>query len=210
VGMFLNLINLLPIHPLDGGRIVTAISRWFWLLGLIGGLMVIIYLKSILFFIIWVMFAFDLYGKYGPSKKSKQRNLPLKMTIPLETFEQTHMFIPGEDHRRRLAFSTYCQVDGGKQMIRLYWPGLNTLHPIEVPTPSLIKGVEVQGLRRNPPEYPTELIAQINVEMEPYQNDRYYDVPIRLRWIYGIAYLSLAAFLAYMYFMVIPPYLPEF
>jgi Zn-dependent protease len=210
VGMFLNLINLLPIHPLDGGRIVTAISRWFWLLGLIGGLMVIVYLKSILFFIIWVMFAFDLYGKYGPSKKSKQRNLPLKMTIPLETFEQTNMLVPGEDHRRKLTFSTYCQVEGGKQMIRVYWPGLEALHPIEVPSPSLIKEVRVEGLRKSPPEDPKELIAQINVEMEPYVNDRYYDVPLRMRWIYGVAYLGLAAFLAYMYFMVIPPYLPEF
>ena len=33
-GYFLNLFNLLPVGMLDGGRIVTAMSRWFWLPGL--------------------------------------------------------------------------------------------------------------------------------------------------------------------------------
>lgn len=33
-GFFLNLFNLIPIVPLDGGRIVAAISPWFWLFGL--------------------------------------------------------------------------------------------------------------------------------------------------------------------------------
>ena len=36
VGYFLNLINLMPMLPLDGGWIVSAISPWLWLLGLIG------------------------------------------------------------------------------------------------------------------------------------------------------------------------------
>lgn len=34
-GMFLNLFNLVPIVPLDGGRIVSAISPWLWVLGLL-------------------------------------------------------------------------------------------------------------------------------------------------------------------------------
>jgi Zn-dependent protease len=33
-GFFINLFNLIPMIPLDGGRIVTALSPWFWLLGL--------------------------------------------------------------------------------------------------------------------------------------------------------------------------------
>jgi Zn-dependent protease len=39
-GFFLNLFNLLPTYPLDGGRIAGAISPWFWPLGqvLAGGL----------------------------------------------------------------------------------------------------------------------------------------------------------------------------
>jgi Zn-dependent protease len=31
-----HLFNLLPVSPLDGGRIVAAISRWLWIVGLVG------------------------------------------------------------------------------------------------------------------------------------------------------------------------------
>lgn len=34
-GFWLNLFNLIPLSPLDGGRVVTAISRWLWVAGLI-------------------------------------------------------------------------------------------------------------------------------------------------------------------------------
>ena len=36
LGFFLNLFNLLPVPPLDGGRITAAISPWLWIVGLVG------------------------------------------------------------------------------------------------------------------------------------------------------------------------------
>src|ERR1019366_6052353 len=33
-GFFLNLFNLAPVGILDGGRIVTALSPWLWLVGI--------------------------------------------------------------------------------------------------------------------------------------------------------------------------------
>jgi Zn-dependent protease len=41
-GFFLNLFNLAPVGFLDGGRIVTALSPWLWLVGaaVLGGMMV--------------------------------------------------------------------------------------------------------------------------------------------------------------------------
>jgi Zn-dependent protease len=35
-GFFLNLFNLMPVGFLDGGRIVTALSPWLWIVGFIG------------------------------------------------------------------------------------------------------------------------------------------------------------------------------
>lgn len=45
----LNLFNLIPIPPLDGGRVCAAVSRWFWVLGLamLGG--------AVLYFHAWGM-----------------------------------------------------------------------------------------------------------------------------------------------------------
>jgi Zn-dependent protease len=34
MGLFLNLFNLIPIVPLDGGRIVSAVTPWLWVVGL--------------------------------------------------------------------------------------------------------------------------------------------------------------------------------
>jgi len=34
IGFFLNLFNLAPVTPLDGGRAVAALSPWMWFLGL--------------------------------------------------------------------------------------------------------------------------------------------------------------------------------
>jgi Zn-dependent protease len=36
IGFFLNLFNLLPVLPLDGGRAMAALSPWVWLVGFAG------------------------------------------------------------------------------------------------------------------------------------------------------------------------------
>ncbi len=44
VGLWLNLFNLIPVSPLDGGRAMAAVSRWGWVVGL--ALLVLLFLRS--------------------------------------------------------------------------------------------------------------------------------------------------------------------
>src|SRR5947207_11389915 len=50
-GYFLNLFNLMPVGFLDGGRIVTALSRWLWLPGFA---MLLLFGWKFLNFIVWL------------------------------------------------------------------------------------------------------------------------------------------------------------
>ena len=45
-GFLINLFNLIPLYPLDGGRIIGAISRWLWLVGAAVGVTVFVLTQS--------------------------------------------------------------------------------------------------------------------------------------------------------------------
>lgn len=51
-GVLLNLFNLLPVLPLDGGRAVGAISRWLWVVGYGGLLLLMLWRPSPILLII--------------------------------------------------------------------------------------------------------------------------------------------------------------
>jgi Zn-dependent protease len=59
-GFLINLFNLIPISPLDGGRIVGVISRWLWVAGYAIGIVVLIVTRSPLLFLILVIGLFSL------------------------------------------------------------------------------------------------------------------------------------------------------
>jgi Zn-dependent protease len=46
IGFFLNLFNLLPMSPLDGGRIVGAVWRGFWIFGVVAAVVIATWLDS--------------------------------------------------------------------------------------------------------------------------------------------------------------------
>ncbi|WP_068776436.1 site-2 protease family protein [Paenibacillus sp. FJAT-26967] len=201
-GLFLNLINLLPIHPLDGGRISTAVTRWLWLVGLIGGLAVIVYLRSFLFLIIWIMFAWDLYKKFV-----KYRNKPQlfhfhpRFDMTAQHLLQQGYMIPGEDHKRNLDFTTYSDIGEGNtgvQMLQVSWDAIDFETKFELPRQSIVHRVQVTKIERANREDGLHLILHCDVELEPYDNDAYYEVPTASRWKFGIAYAGLAIYLLAM------------
>jgi Zn-dependent protease len=64
VGFFLNLFNLLPIVPLDGGRAVAALHPAFWLLGLIGLAGLLVISPNIILILILVIGAMELWTRW--------------------------------------------------------------------------------------------------------------------------------------------------
>lgn len=199
-GFFLNLINLLPIHPLDGGRISTAISRWLWLIGLIGGLYVIYDLRSWLFLIIWALFAWELFQKYvwKREKPGKRYAIGFALSVPYYQLEEAGVFIPGEQHRRDLPFTTWSDLNGGKQIVQPTWEGYLSDAKLELPKQALVHRVQVAGVERN--DAAMRLTIRLLVEWEAHMNDVYYDVPLRTRWGFGIAYALLAGTLGVLMF----------
>jgi Zn-dependent protease len=59
-GFLINLFNLIPISPLDGGRIVGVISRWLWAVGYAVGIVVFLLTKSPILFLILLLGLFTL------------------------------------------------------------------------------------------------------------------------------------------------------
>lgn len=202
IGFFLNLINLLPIHPLDGGRIVTAVTRWLWVVGLVGGLVVIWYLKSLLFLFIWAMFAWELYTKYGKSPGKSGNSsfvLPFRLTIPMQYLRMQGAFVPGEEHRRDLDFVTYSDLERN-QIVEVSWDSLGVKEKVTLQKQYLIRNVRVVGVKHMPGDGAplTHVVAQCEMSGEPFEHDRYYEVAPRVRWAYGIAYFGLALLLGAM------------
>ncbi|SFS85645.1 site-2 protease family protein [Marininema halotolerans] len=205
LGFIINLFNLLPIHPLDGGRIVTAISRWFWVLGLIGGLVLIIYTKNLILIIIWLMFAFELWATFFSRRRQRVRKVTAGAEIEAASFHQHGYPIPADDHRRRLSMVQYCTLEDHEHWGDVYYPGLGVIHRMNgflgsfesvwLTKTKVMKdsdGKEIVQMRLEADYTPSDMEASLR------KDEAYYKVSPTIRFIYGTAYLGLAVFLIYM------------
>jgi Zn-dependent protease len=70
VGFFLNLFNLLPILPLDGGRAMAALSPWVWLVGLVGLVALVVFFPNPILLLILLLGGLESWRRW------KERNTP--------------------------------------------------------------------------------------------------------------------------------------
>jgi Zn-dependent protease len=64
VGILLNLFNLIPVSPLDGGRIAGAFSRTFWIIGYALGIVALVATRSPLLLLVLVVGLFTLWQRW--------------------------------------------------------------------------------------------------------------------------------------------------
>lgn len=210
IGFMINLFNLLPMQPLDGGRIASAVSRWLWIVGLIGGALLIVYMNAWILIIFWLLFAYDLYKKYI----RKINTTPMKQMInweePLGPLLEAGYFIPGEEHRRELPFTTYSTLDG-VQRVTVKWESLGIEHTADLSGQSIIDKVEVVKVGRVLDREEPQLLIVVTVQGHTHESDLYYEVPAKTRLGYGLAYFALAAYLISLLWLIgtiEPPTLP--
>jgi Zn-dependent protease len=68
IGFFINLFNLLPVLPLDGGRAMAALAPWMWLVGF--GVLVALLLVVPNFILLFIVFlgGYELYHRWRARK----------------------------------------------------------------------------------------------------------------------------------------------
>jgi Zn-dependent protease len=64
VGLFLNLFNLLPVVPLDGGRAMAAMAPWMWFLGLAAMIPLAVVFPNPIMFLIVLFAGFETYRRW--------------------------------------------------------------------------------------------------------------------------------------------------
>ena len=64
LGFFLNLFNLLPVVPLDGGRVTASLHPVLWLLGFVGLLALVVYRPNPILIIILLLAGSELWRRW--------------------------------------------------------------------------------------------------------------------------------------------------
>lgn len=203
VGFLINLINLIPIHPLDGGRIAVAISRWLWIIGLVGGLILIIYLRSILFLLIYLLFIWELRQMFiGKKKKGIPVTFHEEARVKKSRFTEAGLFIPGEEHVRELLFRQYSDIQEKTTYVEVEFPGIGSI--AKFPFNGRVERVT---LIRTEDQNPVDEEVRMTLKVEGVNvgaiggiqyEEEYYQVKPLIRWIYAFLYIGLVAILGYM------------
>jgi Zn-dependent protease len=90
IGFFLNLFNLLPVVPLDGGRAMAAMAPWMWFLGFGAMVLLDFVAPNPILLIITLVAGFELYRRW------EQRRAPtVEQTAYYKVSPRNRMIVGG-------------------------------------------------------------------------------------------------------------------
>jgi Zn-dependent protease len=73
-GFFLNLFNLLPVVPLDGGRAMAAMSPWMWFVGLFAIVLLVFLWPNPIIVLIALLGGFETYRRWKTRRQGEEGN----------------------------------------------------------------------------------------------------------------------------------------
>lgn len=199
VGFLFNLINLIPMRPLDGGRVVAAVSRWLWLVGLVGGFWVAYQLSSYFLLIVWVLFALDLLRKLWKRPQRRESILVWSdVQIPLANLTPAQQNILKGHIPSELPYTTYSILSTSQQMLRITWDDIGLKEFVKLPRQLIIHQVRVAKVNHHIDGQLLKLSVRCKVNCDLYVDDAYYTISTGKRWAVGLVYSTLAVFLIYI------------
>jgi Zn-dependent protease len=86
-GFFLNLFNLLPVVPLDGGRAMAAMAPWMWVVGLAALIPLALIFPNPIIFLILIFAGFETYKRWklrrsgSPDQRAYYRVRPIDRAL---------------------------------------------------------------------------------------------------------------------------------
>ena len=108
-GFWLNLFNLIPIVPLDGGRVVTAISPWLWVVGLV--VMVFVLLQFTFNFFILLIVGLSLPRVFALFRRRSETERRYFELTPVQRWTMSVMYFGLAGMLGWLMHDTHTQIE---------------------------------------------------------------------------------------------------
>lgn len=215
LGATINLFNLFPVHPLDGGRIASAISPKLWLAGLIGmGVYTYFHFNSILLLIL-ILGAISLYKHWTREREFEKALVEVShMEWAIQELKDFHTF---DSYESKLAKATQWSRWSAANSIDLCHSKYKSkalkersiqsrqtiLDNLVFYSADKLRLMEEQ-LPDQPspePEYPDKLAESLeHIRRQVEQERNYYETPWRTRVLWLFLYVGLAAVLGWIHF----------
>lgn len=225
LGAMLNLFNLLPVSPLDGGRIVSVLSTKIWLIGLLGLGAFLYFSPSPMLFLILFFGIITWWTRiregYRHRVLSYEKQRLLRFQRELQSWPQ---LTTSWETRERLSNDYWNAAASKAEKKRFYFPFLQDDKRFKMDRRQIdriyatITWELYQQWERTPVLFadsdpnqpiPSPILAEalrdandklVKIEEQLQRLTSYYEAPAKTKWKVLAAYLGLAAVLSFFFF----------